>query len=45
MGNQCRQCGMKLDVDVLTHCSDECMFEGIKESKSISDTPVEEWCL
>ena len=40
---RCAQCGGKLSGPEVTHCSDECLFKGIRNSKSISGKPVEFW--
>ena len=33
MTKKCEVCGKKLSNDTLTHCSDKCLFESIKNSK------------
>lgn len=43
MAKKCEVCGNSLAHEILTHCSDDCLFSGIQDTKSISRTPVEEW--
>ncbi len=43
MGEKCHNCDKEMDYPWLTHCSDECLFEGIKNTESISNTPIENW--
>ena len=43
MVEKCKNCGKALEDFTLTHCSEECIFEGIRNSKSIGSTPIEEW--
>lgn len=43
MGENCQRCNRKMDYPWLTHCSDKCLFDIVKNSESISDTPVEDW--
>ena len=43
MSNQCEKCGKKIPFREVTHCSDECLFDGLETTKSISRTPFEEW--
>jgi len=33
MREKCENCGKELEDPRLTHCSDKCVFEGIKNSK------------
>ena len=33
MGKKCKNCGKELKDPRLTHCSDKCLFESIKNSK------------
>jgi hypothetical protein len=41
--NKCKECGNHIpDVDI-THCSNQCLFENLKNSKSISGSPIETW--
>ena len=43
MTNECRQCGKKLEESFLTHCSEKCIFENMKNTKSLTNTPFKEW--
>ena len=43
MEDKCEKCGEKLKDPRLTHCSEECLFSNLKNSKSITDTPIETW--
>lgn len=43
MAQLCQECGKITRFEELTHCSELCLFEEIKNSKSISRTPYEEW--
>ncbi len=43
MGENCQNCKGKMDYPWLTHCSDKCLFDIVKNSESISETPVEDW--
>jgi hypothetical protein len=38
---KCQQCKKILDNDIATHCSDECLLQSIKKSKSMDGT--DEW--
>jgi len=33
MGKKCKNCGKELEDQHLTHCSDKCIYESIKNSK------------
>lgn len=39
----CKMCGKKLKNDLMTHCSDKCLFANLRNSTSISGTPIEDW--
>jgi hypothetical protein len=43
MPGKWRTCGKKLPSSDITHCSNECLFSLIRNSKSISGTPIESW--
>ena len=43
MESRCEHCGEELEHPKLTHCSNECLFTVIRNSKSISSTPAETW--
>lgn len=43
MQGKCKTCGKKLPDPNITHCSNECLFYSIRNSKSISGTPIETW--
>jgi hypothetical protein len=36
MSKKCENCGKKLEKRRLTHCSEKCIFESIKNSKKFS---------
>ena len=42
MQSKCEKCNKKLEDPNLTHCSNECLFAGIMNSKSI-DIPIKAW--
>ncbi|MCV0366870.1 MAG: hypothetical protein K5798_06385 [Nitrosopumilus sp.] len=37
MGKYCENCGKYMKISELTHCSDECLLSGIKDSTSLSE--------
>ncbi len=37
MSKRCVECKKILKDEYATHCSDECLFKGIKDSKSLDD--------
>jgi hypothetical protein len=37
MGQYCKNCGKKMKNPKLSHCSDECVFTSVKNSKSVSN--------
>jgi len=46
MGEKCRNCKKKMDYPELTHCSDECLFDGEKIERSIDDafySSIDDW--
>lgn len=44
MGKFCKECGKVMRKPSLSHCSDECIFAHIKNSKSLSKgNRVEQW--
>ncbi len=43
MQNRCITCGKKLEYPNQTHCSNQCLFAPIWDSKSITDDPIEKW--
>ena len=44
MGDKCQNCKRKMDHPELTHCSDECLFDEIKNIESIDqNTPMDDW--
>ena len=43
MGKKCRVCGKILQDPRITHCSNECLFANLWNSKSIKGTPIETW--
>ena len=45
MGKWCKRCGKIMKNQEATHCSDECLLEDMKKSKSARDdgNGVESW--
>jgi len=43
MEKKCENCGTSLSFEEITHCSDDCLFENLQKTNSISRTPFEEW--
>ena len=43
MASNCNECGKKLQDHNLTHCSNQCLFIQLKNSKSIGENPIETW--
>lgn len=43
MGQYCKNCGKIMKKPKLTHCSDECLFMHIKNSKSVDKEYNELW--
>ena len=43
MTSNCEACGKKLQDHTLTHCSNQCLFLQLKNSKSIGKDPIETW--
>ncbi|GKS67561.1 hypothetical protein YTPLAS73_11080 [Nitrosarchaeum sp.] len=43
MAEKCENCNKILDNPYLTHCSEECLFEILKNSKSVTDNPTDDW--
>jgi len=43
MTSNCEECGKKLQYPILTHCSNQCLFLQLKNSKSIGENPIETW--
>jgi len=39
MGQYCENCGKLMKIFELTHCSDECLLSGIRNSISFSKNP------
>ena len=37
MGKNCENCGKEMRDSNLTHCSEQCVFESIKQSKKFGD--------
>ena len=40
---QCKNCKNETEHPSITHCSNECLFANLWDSKSISGTPIEKW--
>lgn len=40
---RCKTCGKNLDHPCLSHCSNECLFANLHNSKSVSGIPIEKW--
>ena len=43
MQSKCRACGKELEYPNQTHCSNQCLFAPIWNSKSIRGNPIEKW--
>ena len=44
MGKFCKKCGKIMKYPELSHCSDECIFTDVKNSKSLGGNKgVESW--
>jgi len=44
MGKFCKECGKIMRLSKMSHCSDECLFTSIKDSKSLSqNSDAEQW--
>jgi len=44
MGKFCKKCGKIMKYPELSHCSDECIFTDVKNSKSLGgDKGAESW--
>lgn len=42
MGQYCKNCGKKMKHTELSHCSDECLFMHVKNSKSVDEKNMTE---
>ena len=47
MGERCQNCDKEMDNTELTHCSDECLFDTIKDSVSLEGdnamSTIDDW--
>lgn len=43
MSEKCEVCGKRMGYQQLTHCSNDCLFSNIDDTRSVSKTPFEKW--